>query len=172
MTISKEELEKKIIDFLDGGGYLALGTCKDNIPRVTPVAFEADGMTIWIVADPGGKMDNMRANQNIACAVYSRIEDDVENISLQIQAKAKLITYDSDKDQFMKMAEKRGMIGRIESRKNKETGLIYSPFLKKEVSMEDILRRITFLRIDPDEVAYLSLGGPQGGFKAKWKRNE
>ncbi|RMF96524.1 MAG: hypothetical protein D6734_03565 [Candidatus Schekmanbacteria bacterium] len=168
----KKEIEKMIIDFLDGGGYLALGTCKDNIPRVTPVSFESEGMTIWIVADPGGKVENMKANPNVAAAIYSRIEEGVENISLQIQGKAQLITYENNRDEFMERAKKRGMIERLEQRKNKETGLIYSPFLKKEVPMEDILKRITFVKIEPDEVTYLSLGGPEGGKRFKWKKNE
>lgn len=167
----REEVEKKIIDFLDGGGYLALGTCRENIPRVTPLSFESEGMTIWIVADPGGKVENMKANPNIAAAVYSRMEDDVENISLQIQGKAQLITFDSSHDEFMDRAEKKGMLKRLESRKNKETGLVYSPYQKKELPMEDILKRITFLKLEPDEVTYLSLGGPNGSYKSKWKRN-
>ncbi len=169
---TREEIEEKIIDFLEGGGYLGLGTCKDNIPRVTPVSFESDGMTIWVVADPGGKVENMKANPNIAAAVYSRMEEGVENISLQIQAKAQLITYENNRDEFMDRAKKRGMLERLEERKNKETGLVYSPYQKKELPMEDILKRITFLKIEPDEVNYLSLGGPGGGQKFKWKRNE
>ena len=171
MEKSREEIEKDIIDFLDGGGYCALGTCKDNVPRVTPVSFENEGMTIWIIGDPGGKIENIKANPKVSVGVYSRIEDDKDNISLQVFGKAELITYDTNQKEFMDRATKRGMIARLESRRNKETGLVYSPFLKKELPMEDILRRITFIKIVPDEVVYLKIKAQSGGsYKARWKR--
>ena len=171
MEKSREEIEKDIIDFLDGGGYCALGTCKDNVPRVTPVSFENEGMTIWIIGDPGGKIENIKANPKVSVGVYSRIEDDKDNISLQVFGKAELITYDTNRQEFMDRATKRGMIARLESRRNKETGLVYSPFLKKELPMEDILRRITFIKIVPDEVVYLKIKAQSGGsYKARWKR--
>jgi len=171
MEKTREEIEKDIIDFLEGGGYCALGTCKDNIPRVTPVSFESEGMTLWIVADPGGKIENIKANPKVSVAVYSRIEDDKDNISLQIFGNAELITYDSHQKEFMDRAKKRGMIDRLESRRNKQTGLVYSPFLKKELPLEDILRRITFVKIVPDEVVYLLIKAHGGGsYKARWKR--
>ena len=171
MEKTREEIEKDIINFLDGGGYCALGTCKDNIPRVTPVSFENEGMNLWVIGDPGGKIENIKANPRVSVGVYSRIEDDKDNISLQIFGKAELVTYDTNKNEFMDRAKKRGMIDRLESRRNKQTGLVYSPFLKKELPMEDILRRIAFIKIIPDEVVYLHIKTQGGGtYKAKWKR--
>src|SRR3990172_6931436 len=106
MQGKRHKLEKEKKNFLDGGGYCALGTCKDNIPRVTPVSFESEGMNLWIVGDPGGKIENIKANPMVSAGVYSRIEDDKDNISLQIFRKAELVTYDTNKDEFMDRAKK------------------------------------------------------------------
>lgn len=70
-TISAKELEDEIIEFLNEmssksggrrtkpgcnlihGKACALATCVDNKPRVTPVDFFNEGMTIWIAGEPG-----------------------------------------------------------------------------------------------------------------------
>jgi len=100
MAKSKEEIEKEILSFLDlnsthkGDGTqpgcglqhglaCALGTCRDNLPRVTSVDFFNDGLNIWILGDPGGKIVNIRANPNVAVGIYTRMDHSVENRSIQ-----------------------------------------------------------------------------------------
>ena len=70
-TMTGKELEEEIVEFLNKmssrsggkrtqpgcnlnhGKACALGTCVDNQPRVTPVDFFNEGMTIWIAGEPG-----------------------------------------------------------------------------------------------------------------------
>jgi hypothetical protein len=100
MAKSKEKIEKEILSFLDensthpGDGTqpgcglkhglaCALGTCRDNLPRVTPVDFFNDGLNIWILGDPGGKIVNIRTNTNVSVGIYTRMNHSVENQSIQ-----------------------------------------------------------------------------------------
>ncbi len=109
MAKSKEEIEKEILRYLDEnsthkgdeslpgcglrhGIACALGTCRDNIPRVTPLDFFNDGLNIWILGDPGGKLVNIRANPNVSVGIYTCMDHSVENRSIQLWGKASLIT--------------------------------------------------------------------------------
>ena len=64
MEKSKAEIEKIILDFLQehGENYFtcALATCWENEPRNTPVDARNDGLNMYFVSDPGGKLENIK----------------------------------------------------------------------------------------------------------------
>ena len=91
MERTREEIEKEILKFLDehstkradpsdpNGGIkpgtpCALGTSKDNIPRVTPIDFYNDGLTLWMTGDPGEKIATIRSNPNVSIGIFSPID--------------------------------------------------------------------------------------------------
>ncbi len=67
----KEELEKRIAAFLRSCNICVLATCKDNVPRATPIEYYSDGLTVYVVADPGTKIANLKANPRISIGIYN-----------------------------------------------------------------------------------------------------
>lgn len=67
----KEELEERITAFLKSCNVCVLATCKDNVPRATPIEYYSKGTTIYVVADPGTKMANLKANPRISVGIYN-----------------------------------------------------------------------------------------------------
>jgi nitroimidazol reductase NimA-like FMN-containing flavoprotein (pyridoxamine 5'-phosphate oxidase superfamily) len=78
MEKSKEEIEKLILDFLNehGENYFtcALATCWENQPRNTPIDARNDGLNMYFVADPGGKLEYIRRNPEVCLAYLSPLE--------------------------------------------------------------------------------------------------
>ncbi len=117
MAKSKEEIEREIIKFLDEssskkskpGTPCALGTSKDNIPRVTPIDFYNDGLTLWMTGDPGEKIATIRANPNVSVGIFSPIDRSKENRSVMLKGKASLVTYREQKDLYMEVITKIGI---------------------------------------------------------------
>ena len=111
MSISekkKEEVEKLILEFLKehGENYFtcALSTCKDNKPRNTPVDARNDGLNMYFVADPGGKVENIRINPNVCLAVFIPVgKQYMKNArGLQMWGRAEIITLRDNPEEFEK----------------------------------------------------------------------
>ena len=120
MNMACKELEEEIIEFLNemstkpGGKRIkpgcnlihgkacALGTCVDNEPRVTPVDFFNEGMTLWIAGEPGGKIANIKRNPKVSIGIYVQVDHNIEQKSLQAWGKAKVITLKNDPEEFKK----------------------------------------------------------------------
>jgi len=187
MKKSKEEIEKEILKFLeensthpgDGtqpgcglkhGISCALGTCKDNLPRVTPLDFFNDGLNIWILGDPGGKIVNIRTNPNVAVGIYTRMDHSVENRSIQLWGKASLITLKNDKELFMKMVTESGVVDAI--KQALKAGMLdVTSETDFEAKVEKALGRETLIKIEPERI-FLLVVRPEGPMeKLIWKKN-
>jgi nitroimidazol reductase NimA-like FMN-containing flavoprotein (pyridoxamine 5'-phosphate oxidase superfamily) len=66
-----DQLRERIAKFLQTNNICVLATCKDNVPRATPIEYYADGTTIYVVADPGNKVVNLKANPRISVGISS-----------------------------------------------------------------------------------------------------
>ena len=188
MAKSKEEIEKEILQFLDEnsthtgdesrpgcglshGIACALGTSKDNIPRVTPVDFFNDGLNIWILGDPGGKIVNIRANPKVAVGIYTRMDHSVENRSIQLWGQASLITLENDKELFMEMVTKFGVLDAIK-RAMKRGMLDIASETDFEAKVEKALSRETLIKIEPERI-FLFISRPDGTReKLLWGKRE
>lgn len=177
MAKIKEEIEKEIIRFLDensthkGDGTqsgcglkhgiaCALGTSKNNIPRVTPVDFFNDGLTLWMIGDPGGKLVNIRSNPNVAVGIYTRMDHSVENQSIQLWGKASLITYRTQKELFMERITKFGLLDAV--KRALLVGMINSaPGEDFGTKLEKVLSGETLIKIEPERIA-LFISRPDG----------
>ena len=108
MEKSKAEIEKIMVDFLHehGENYFtcALATCWENQPRSTPVDARNDGLTMYFVADPGGKIENIRKNPNVCLAVFIPVgKGYMKNArGLQMWGKASIITMKENPEEFAK----------------------------------------------------------------------
>ena len=152
MEKSKAEIEKIIVDFLHEHGEhyftCALATCWENQPRSTPVDARNDGLTMYFVADPGGKIENIRKNPNVCLAVFIPVgKGYMKNArGLQMWGKASIITMKENPEEF----EKGFRIIRLD-----EISMVSNnrPF------PEEAKSRITMIKIVPDKISYfVSMG--------------
>ncbi len=114
MTVNKKKskttVKKDIIDFLNStsgqvdpkpGKYscglmhkncLVLATYANNKPRATALEFFNEGLTIYILGEPGGKIANIKRNPNVSAVVYEQPLDHSKfQKCLQIFGNAELI---------------------------------------------------------------------------------
>ncbi len=178
MERTKEEIKKEIIRFLDensskaskSGSACALGTCKDNIPRVTPIDFYNDGLTLWMTGDPGGKLENIRANPNVSVGIFSPIDHSKVNRSVMLKGKASLVTYREQKELYMEVITKFGILDSL--KQAIRSGLIEKqPLLEValdgdfEAKLDKLLHRQAVIKVEPEIISLLVLlpGGEAEG---------
>jgi nitroimidazol reductase NimA-like FMN-containing flavoprotein (pyridoxamine 5'-phosphate oxidase superfamily) len=169
MEKDRQTLEKEIIDFLDEtsskkgtpgigcgtqhGNALVLATCKDNIPRATPLDFYNEGLTLYIFGEPGGKTGNIRSNSHVAAAIYQQPMDHAyEQKSLQIWGKATIITRKSNEKEFMERAEKWGLPDLAKALLSPQirTGELTQD--KLDTAAEKLLDSLSLIKIEPEKI--------------------
>ena len=68
--LSRQELEKEIIDYLGKKQACCLATAsRDGIPRVSVVDYVNDGLTIYIFSEGGRKFRNLKENSQVAIGI-------------------------------------------------------------------------------------------------------
>ena len=68
--LTREELEKEIIDYLGKKQPCTLATCgKDGWPRVSVVDYVNDGLTIYIFSEGGDKFKNLNENDRVGIGI-------------------------------------------------------------------------------------------------------
>jgi len=186
MARSREEIENEIIRFLDENGTkkgdgtqpgcglrhglaCALGTCKNNIPRVTPIDFYNNGLTLWMLGDPGGKLGNIRSNPNVSVGIYTRMDHSKENRSIQLWGKASLITYREQKELYMEMINKFGLLDAI--KQAMQVGML-SPARDEDVetTLQKVLNRETLIKVEPARIALLIVPPNGKSEKLIWEK--
>lgn len=182
-TKSRELLEQEIRAFLDEasskpgtstkpgcplkhGLACVLATVHDNIPRTTPVDFFCDGLTIWIAGEPGLKIRNIRANPSVAVGIYHPMDHNKHNRSLQIQGTAELINVNNNKEEVIARAQQFGIHQAVEKMLRE-----HNPEAKAvDDEVMNVIKRFNFIRIEPDEIIYLSIHPTEGTTKDVWKK--
>jgi nitroimidazol reductase NimA-like FMN-containing flavoprotein (pyridoxamine 5'-phosphate oxidase superfamily) len=181
MERTKKEIEKEILEFLDehsskkrdlskpaGANYgipCALGTCRDNIPRVTLIDFYNVGLTLWMVGDPGGKIADMRSNPNVSIAIYGRVADRTKgHKSLRLLGKASLVTYAEQEQLYLETITQFGLLDSF--KKLVQSDLIEKiPFFESvrnedvETRLNKVLNTETMIKVEPEKII-LSISKP------------
>ena len=75
----REQLEEHIVNTLKKVTICTLCTSKDDFPRGTPVAYFSDGLRLYIMTDPGTKVENLKVNPNVSVSIYNTLYPDWEN---------------------------------------------------------------------------------------------
>ena len=186
-TKSRERLEKEIVRFLnessskrgqqtnpeelpDNGLGCVLATSRNNVPRSTPVDFFNDGLTIWIIGDPGKKILNIRSNNRVSVGIYHPMDRSKPNRSLQIQGKARLVTYKDHKKVFLPAVKKFGILRTIENMADKQVQKQLLSPEERAPWVERTLSRFNLIRIIPDEITCLFIHPVKGMEKDVWKK--
>ena len=90
-----KELEDHITQFLKTQNVCVLATCKDNIPRATPVEYYSDGTTLYVMPTGGQKMENIKHNPIVSVAVFAPYTGWLSVTGVQISGEATLITQEA-----------------------------------------------------------------------------
>jgi hypothetical protein len=90
-SLSQEELKNAIIAFLEGNPICTLATCSNNIPRSTPVRFRNKGLTMYILAEGGMKIKNLRENPQVSVSLYGEYSGFQSVKGLQLWGTAEII---------------------------------------------------------------------------------
>ena len=192
MVRTKEEIEKEIIRFLDessskkadpsdpNGGTkpgiaCALGTSKDNIPRVTPIDFYNDGLTLWMTGDPGEKIATIRSNPNVSIGIFSPIDRSKENRSIMFKGKASLVTKREQEELYMEVITKFGILGMFKKairsdviEKRADLGIALGE--DSETQLDKLLNVITMIKVEPEIIALLIIRPDGGGERLVWEK--
>jgi general stress protein 26 len=67
----RDELEQHIIDFLKSHNMCVMATAKDDVPRATAIEYFSVGTTIYMVGDPGTKIEHMKANPQVSISIHN-----------------------------------------------------------------------------------------------------
>jgi hypothetical protein len=176
MEYTKAEIESQILDLLNTrsthpaktllpgcglqhGTACALGTCHDNVPRVTPIDFFNDGLDLWMIGDPGGKIANIKSNPNVAVGIFGGIDHAVENRSLQIWGQASLVTQKSDAELFTRMVTDFGLMDALQ--RGTRFNLPDADTARLEAEVIKRLKLITLIRVTPQKIILL-ISRPNG----------
>ena len=93
--LAPEELEERILKFLASRRLCVLSTCRDNVPRSTPILFRTKGFTLYMAGEPGLKLGNIKQNTRVSVGIFDPKAEFSENmhdiIGLQISGHARLI---------------------------------------------------------------------------------
>jgi len=189
--ISLEETEREIIEFLSaratlsGGKHIepgcnlqhgqacVLGTCNDNIPRTTPVDFFHDGsLTVWICAEPGGKIANIMRNPNVSVGIYEPADHSVEQKSMQLWGTAELLNSKKHADVFEQKWVEFGLDEAMEGilEENMEKGSIPKGPIPQVMTM--IRKKINLIKIMPSKIVLLVMHPDGRHVKKIWEKGK
>ena len=101
--LTRVELEKEIINYISKNHICVLSTAnKNGEPRATAVDYHNDGMTLYIMTEGGGKIDNIRENPKVAVSIYSPHKGMRSVMGINYEGEAKIYTI-KDKEEMMKV---------------------------------------------------------------------
>jgi nitroimidazol reductase NimA-like FMN-containing flavoprotein (pyridoxamine 5'-phosphate oxidase superfamily) len=142
--LTQEELKKKIIDFLDEHVICTLATCSENVPRSTPVRYRNRGLTIYVLAEGGMKVKNIRENPRVSVSLYGHYTGFQSVRGLQLWGKAEVLTAE-DGEAY---SEARKIVN-VEGRED-----------LKEIGIKEIRPDMKAIKITVERARYLSF--PEG----------
>jgi len=176
--IPAAELEQEIIEFLQTmatkaggkrtkpgcnlihGKSCVLGTCVDNIPRVTPVDCYCDGtLTIWIASEPGsGKIANIRQNPQVAVTVFDTVDHSVEQKFIQVWGTAELINPENNAALFNEKMEAFGLNEALSGVVEEVAERGELPVEKVEETVHNLTGSMNIIKISPQKIRLLRMG--------------
>ena len=126
--VTKRRIKKMILDFLEQSSgspdtqkgkfrcgmkhrnALVLATSYKDMPRATALEFFHEGLNLYILGVPGGKIANIKRNKNISAFIYEQpMDHSVLQKSLQIFGQAELITFRNRRRLFKNKLKKYNM---------------------------------------------------------------
>ena len=144
--LSDEELRKTIVSFLGENCICTLATCSNNVPRSTPVRYRSKDLTIYILAEGGMKIKNMRENPVVSVSIYGDYSGFQSVKGLQMWGKAEIINPE-DGESYLEANRIVNLEGRTDL---------------KDLGIEKIKHNMKAIKITIERARYLSI--PDGIF--------
>ncbi len=187
---SQAVIRRKIIDFLNAtsgqvdpkpGKYscglihknaLVLATCANNKPRATTLEFFNEGLTIYILGEPGGKIANIKRNPVVSAVVYEQpLKHSKFQKHLQLFGQAELISMRNNPRLFRSKARKWNF--------NYAANKLMSPIIKeKKLSGKEAeqmvtkgLASLTLIKITPHRIILKEYYPDFVPKKFEWKKS-
>lgn len=169
------ELEAELIAFLDAmsnkpggprtkpgcnlvhGQACALGTCVDNVPRVTPIDLYNDGLTPWLSAEPGGKIANIKRNPNVSIGVYEPVDHSRPQKSLQIWGTAELVNVKNNPEEFNRRVQEFGIEEAIQGMIEELALAGKLPERFQDASYRQMLQMMNLVKVVPSRMVLLEM---------------
>jgi len=107
----EDEIKEEVRAFLKERKVLVLCTCKDDVPRATPMDFYIDkkagpdDFAIYVGPAPGRKVKNLRENPNVSIGIYTPM-DTGKVQGMQITASGKNLVLLEEGDEGFERAQK------------------------------------------------------------------
>jgi len=193
MKRTKKEIEKEILEFLnehgskkrdpskpEGANYgtpCSLGTCRDNIPRVTLIDYYNVGLILWMVGDPGGKLADMRANPSVSIAIYGAMGRTKGYKSLRLLGKASLVTIAEQEQLFMEMITQFGLLDSFK-RFVQSDRIEKIPFFDSlrgadvETKLNKVLNAETMIKVEPENIILSISKAGDIGEQLVWEKED
>lgn len=187
--ISREELEKEILEFLDSTSCipdpnpgphscgtihrtsLVLATSHNDEPRATPLEFFHEGFTLYIFGEPGGKIANIKRNSKVCAAIYQQpLDHSKVQRSLQVWGTAELISVRNDKKLYMEKVKKWNMLEVAKT--------LMKPLIKdlnpedQKAHVEKLLEALNLIKITPNRIVLRKYTTDFAMPKYEWKKEE
>jgi hypothetical protein len=93
--VPPEELETRILAILASRRVCVLSTCRNDVPRSTPILFRSKGFTLYMAGEPGLKLGNITLNPNVSVGIFdpkAEFSEDIQDITgLQISGHGRLL---------------------------------------------------------------------------------
>jgi len=103
--LPRPAMEQRIATFLRQGNVCVLATCRNDVPRATPIEYYSDGLTIYVAASRATKVPNIEANPRVSVAIYSRPYTDwtdwYDITGVQLTGAPDLLRYDDRPDEYV-----------------------------------------------------------------------
>jgi nitroimidazol reductase NimA-like FMN-containing flavoprotein (pyridoxamine 5'-phosphate oxidase superfamily) len=151
---SQEELKDRIVRFLNRCQIGSLATCANNMPRSTPVRFGHRDLTVFVLTEGGGKLQNIKENPNVCFSVYGTYTGFRSCRGIQMWGKAEILS-PSDKEVYVPAFK---MLN-LEERED-----------LKKLDMADVRMDMPIIKIAPERIRYLSV--PEGILNQELEINE
>jgi uncharacterized pyridoxamine 5'-phosphate oxidase family protein len=141
---NQQELGERINGFLKGCLIGSLATCTNNIPRSTSVRFRSDNLTVYVLTEGGGKVQNIKENPNVCFSAYGKYTGFKSCRGIQLWGKAEII-YPEDKEKYAPAFK----IINLEERED-----------LNKIDSQDQRMEMPIIKIEPERIRYLSI--PEG----------
>ena len=142
--LTDNELKERIAKFLREQKICTLATCANNIPRSTPVRYRSQGLTLYILTEGGGKVQNIRENNVVSVSIVGEYTGFKSVTCLQLWGTAEII-----EPRGGQRYEKAQKIMDLEERED-----------LKQIKIKNIRTEIYVIKISPDKARFLSF--PEG----------
>ena len=139
--LSPEALKDRIIAFLEENPICTLATCSHNLPRSTPVRFRSKGLTIYILAEGGMKIKNLRENPHVSVSLYGEYSGFQSVKGLQLWGTAEIINPE-DGERYLEANSIVNLQGREDL---------------KDLGIENIRHNMKAIKITIERARYLSI---------------